>query len=173
MLSHLLKTKARRAFAVTLLALTCVAIVTAFATKQFIEPSRWYFFTTDGSQIDVQSPNRRLIIDVDLYPQGTEPAYLEMRQRLRQRCDLSLREARLRGPVGVTYRGVELCNAFDAAGDEFESRHLYFRSRVDSLYQRYYGELIAHFSKYLGAAIGLWLTLLIAWGTIKWISKGT
>jgi hypothetical protein len=87
------------------------------------------------------------------------------------RCDFQRRKPPA-SPIGAMYRGVELCNTFNVSGDEFDVRNRYFRDRVDSLYSRYYSELTTRYAKHIGAALALWLALLVGWFTFKWIARG-
>jgi hypothetical protein len=169
MLSRL-KSRAQRFFAALLFLFLAIAVAVAYRTETVIAPSQWYFFTADGGQIDIRSPNRRLIIDADIYPQPSWPAYALKRAEFSARCDLQRRQTPV-NPVGAAYRGVELCNTISATGDEFEIRNSYFRSRVDSLYLRYYHELAEHYATPIGAAFALWLTLLAGWGMLRWIIR--
>lgn len=170
MLSRL-RTKAQRFFAVTMILFLATSAIVAYRTETVIAPSRWYFFTADGSHIDLQSPNGRLIIETDSYPEPSWPAFTSRLAELSARCDAARRQP-LANPIGASYRGVELCNTVSASGDEFEVRNSYFKSRVDELYSRYYSELIAHYSTAIGVALIMWLVLLGAWRASRWVVRG-
>lgn len=171
MLSRAFKTKAQRSFAVILVVLLAGAIGAATKTEDLIEPTRWYFFTIYGSEIDIRSPTRRLIVGTDMYPVGSEHNYAELRRRVQQRCEFELHNAQPGTILGSTYRGLRLCNTQDIPG-EFAIRDRHFRTRVDALYQKYYVERVTHYSLYVGAALAIWIALLGCWFTIRWISRG-
>jgi hypothetical protein len=160
-----LKTRTERAFGLMLASIVLIAFGWAYLEPHPSHPTSKYFFSTDGSQIDIRSPNSRLIIDV---------GYLETSrslQELQARCDDSLRKAPL-GPIGANYRGVELCNSTNSIGADFEIRDKYFRSRVDDLYARYYSDLSMHYIKYVVLGIAVWFAVLMAWFAFRWVRNG-
>lgn len=160
-----MKTRAQRALACLLVCVLFATSAWAYFAPHPSHPASAYFFSADGSQIDVRSPNGRLIVDVGYF--GT----ISSRQEIRDRCDFSTRKPPL-GPIGATYRGVELCNSTNSVTSEFEQRNDYFRWRVDELYSEYHRRLIEHYGKHVVVGFAAWIAALLAWFAFKWVRRG-
>lgn len=175
MLGKFLKTRVQRFFSLMLTISVVASLSIAYSRLDVSDPSHWYFFTTDGGSVDVQSPTGTLIIDADIYPRVWMPAYARMREELSRRCDMSRRRSDPDVRVmtaGAIYREIELCNTIGAIGQDFNVRHQYFKTRVDKIYRDYYGEIFGHFGRYFLFGILLWSAMLASWLAGKWVLRG-
>ncbi len=131
-----------------------------------LEPTEWYFITTDSDSIDINSPTKKAIISME-YKQAydTYDLYLE-------RCNFSRLAELGISPLGTAYKGVLLCNSKILSEDDFKVRKLYFRETVDKLWSDYYAK---HAEKvFIGVLTGIaaWLSIFTTMFLVKWIAKG-
>jgi hypothetical protein len=171
----ILKTRSSRAFLVLLgLAVTASIGAWYWIGPTHLKPTDVYYWTEAFSKagIDIRSPNRKAIIESDVYPPGGHLSD-ELRRRLRERCDWSARNifANAGGAVtvGAEWRGVSLCNTANLDKEEFEVAHSYFKTRVDEDYNRFYSETAGDLLGFIFVGLISWCLLLLGWRTYWWV----
>jgi hypothetical protein len=89
-----------------------------------------------------------------------------------KRCDFARLAELGVSPLGAEYKGVSLCNTKNFSEDDFKVRNLYFREKVDELWNDYYAE---HVEKvFVGILTGMaaWLSIFATMFLVKWVARG-
>jgi hypothetical protein len=170
-----LQTRSSRAFLV-LLGLVVTGSIGAWywIGPTHLKPTDVYYWTEAFSKagIDIRSPNRKAIIDSDIYP-PSGPLSRELQRRLKERCDLSVRNNSPNAggavTVGAEWRGVSLCNSADLGKEEFEVAHSYFKTRVDEDYNRFYSGTTGDLLGFIVVGLISWCLLLLGWRIYRWV----
>jgi hypothetical protein len=170
-----LRTRSSRAFLVLFgLAVTGSIVVWYWIGPTHLKPTDLYYWTEAISTagIDIRSPNRKAIINSDLYP-PSGPLSAELRRRLKERCDWSARNISANAgsavTVGAEWRGVSLCNTANLDKEEFEVAHNYFKTRVDGDYNRFYSGSTGDLLAFIVVGLIAWCLLLIGWRICRWV----
>jgi hypothetical protein len=141
--------------------------------QRYVHPTEFYYWTQgDEAGIDIRSPTRRAIVEMDAVPLVYHPNYREAGINMTRRCNIGSQQV-TGGPLlmGALWRDVQLCNAAALKEEQFTVANSYFRFLVDEHYSRMHAEMAIDLIKYLCAALLMWLSLLLLWWLYTWIAS--
>lgn len=141
-------------------------LVLEFSSGRIIHPTEWYFVTVEDGGIDINSPNKKMIIRMEF-----KKAYDNYDRYLRE-CDLVGLANIGASPVAVQYKNIELCNVAKISGDEFKIRNEYFRSQVDELWRDYYWDHVEKIAAGIFKGLLAWFGLTTLIILIRWVLRG-
>ena len=161
-----LKTRTARFLSLCMAICIIGGVLYQYQKSRVVEPSKWYFITTDSESVDINSPTKKVIISMEHKESyDTFDLYLK-------RCDFARLAVLGISPLGAEYKGVSLCNTKSFSEEDFKIRNLYFREKVDELWSDYYAE---HAEKgFVGILTGIvaWLSILAIMFLVKWVARG-
>jgi hypothetical protein len=134
-----------------------------YQKDRVLKPTEFYFRTTDSDYIDINSPTKKVIIS--MYFMKNYDLYFK-------NCDFAILSKRGIFLLGAEHKGVFLCNTNNSSENDFKTRNLYFREKVDELWNDYYAE---HAKKvFVGGLTGVaaWLSIFAIMFLVKWVARG-